>query len=229
MSKKSTVLIWDWDGTLLYTRPAFEQAFKQLQKEYPSSYFSAENFEVLLQNWGAFWDACPLLPEEKTNAMRFYGETYKKVNTSAARLMPNAQEVLVWAQSNGFKQVLVSNKVQWAIESEIAHFGLSDCFVKVQGVERGLHPDKKPSRSYGETALKDIAYSDIIVIGDSKDDILFAQNLSAKCLYLGDNAASDFKGQKVNSLTQVQTYLQNMPSQRQETNLNYITRQKELL
>ncbi len=98
---------------------------------YPCSYFTPENFEILLKNWGIFWDACPLSDTEKTNAMRFYGATYKKVNTTASCLMPGASEILSWAKERGFNQILVSNKVQWVIESEIEHFGLKDYFSKV--------------------------------------------------------------------------------------------------
>ncbi len=209
MNAQSTVLIWDWDGTLLYTRPAFEKAFGELQREFPCPYFSAENFEALLKNWGAFWEGCPLPAEEKTKAMQFYGSTYKKVNTSASHLMPQAKAVLSWAKEAGFKQMLVSNKVQWAIEGEIEHFGLKDYFLKIQGVEPGLHPDKKPSLTYGAKALAGINHTDVIVIGDSKDDILFAQNLSAKCLYLGDTATPDFNGQHMTNLADVQTFLKN--------------------
>ncbi len=220
MKAKSTVLIWDWDGTLLYTRPAFEKAFAILNKEFPCSYFTPTNFELLLKNWGAFWEACPLPIAEKTKAMRFYGETYKQVNTSASFLMPQAQEVLSWAKENEYQQILVSNKVQWAIESEITHFGLTDYFSKVQGVEIGLHPDKKPSRSYGLQALEGIDYETAIVIGDSKDDITFAQNLSAKCLYLGNTIPSDFNGFKVASLAEVQSILQNMSAKQAQPNIN---------
>ncbi len=131
MDTNATVLIWDWDGTLLYTRPAFEQAFTALQKKYSDPYFTPENFETLLKNWGAFWENCPLPPEEKTSAMHFYRDAYKAVSTSAARLMPGAETVLSWAKENGFQQILVSNKVQWAIESEINHFGLTPYFQKI--------------------------------------------------------------------------------------------------
>ncbi len=210
MYPQSTVLIWDWDGTLLNTRPAFEQAFTALQTEFPCPYFTLKNFEVLLKNWGAFWENCPLPPEERTAAMQFYGATYKKVNTTASRLMPYAQEVLSEAQKAGFNQILVSNKIQWAIEAEVEHFGLTNCFSKIQGVEKGLHPDKKPSRSYGEKALEGLRYDTLIVIGDSTDDITFANNLNAKCLYLGTNPFPDLNRQNVNTLTDVQTVLKNL-------------------
>ncbi len=227
MNIKSTVLLWDWDGTLLYTRPAFERAFSELKKEFPCPYFSSENFEKLLKNWGAFWDGCPLSDDEKKKAMRFYGDTYKKINTTASRLMPQAKEVLQWAKENGFKQILVSNKVQWAIDDEVGYFGIKDCFVKIQGVEVGLHPDKKPSRIYGERALANVNYTDIIVIGDSKDDILFAQNLSAKCLYLGEGDTSDFDGRQVSSLTDVQVYLQKIVSTEQHHSYNKLNNQRD--
>lgn len=208
MNPASCLLLWDWDGTLVDTRPAFVKAFEVLKEAYPCSYFTAENFERLLKNWGDFWENCPLLQKEE--AMHFYGNTYKMHSIEDLQLMPNAKSILTWAQKKGFRQILVSNKVQWAIDKECAHLGVKDYFERCVGVESGLHPDRKPSVSYGAKALQGLSYEQLIVVGDSKDDLAFAENLGAIGIYidrvpLSESLTKPFV--RVSSLKEVKNFL----------------------
>lgn len=213
MRPSDTVIIWDWDNTLVDTRPVFEKAFELLKQKHPCDYFTSENFEKLLKNWGSFWQECSL--SQKEEAMHFYGDTYKEISLDYIRLMPAAQEVLSQLQEAGFQQIVVSNKVHWAIDKEVQHLNLSSYFLKYVGVEKGLHPDKKPNASYGKKALEGILYKNRVVIGDSADDILFAENLKAPCIYVQKNRCPQLSARSYfacSSLNEVNEYLQKIIS-----------------
>ncbi len=72
-----------------------------------------------------------------------------------------------------------------------------------------MKPDKKPSRSCGEKALEGLTQPNIIVIGDTKDDVLFPRNLDAQCLYLGQESVQDANVQKINASADIQIFLKN--------------------
>lgn len=189
MISSAGLILWDWDNTLVDTRPVFEKAFEMLKEKYPCDYFIPKNLELLLKNWGAFWEKCPLNVREE--AMHFYGDTYKLLSLEYLKPIENSQDVLAWSFSNGFGQILVSNKVQWAIDKEVAHLQMASYFLRCVGVEKGLYPDKKPSLSYGQKALNGLSYEYIIVIGDSADDLLFAENLNAIGIYVNNQPQTE--------------------------------------
>lgn len=190
MNKKQ-VIIWDWDNTLVNSRPIVEKALNDLSDHYKLGGISVEDISsVMGTHRGLFWTShFADLP----TAIGYYQSCYlKRLEELMPELLPGANKLLHFFQENDIPQLVLSNKRQDILDKECDLMGLRSYFTTVQGTDLTQDPPGKPQLEFALNALKDMARRYIILIGDGLSDMKMAEVLNATGFYV--RAAGPEKG-----------------------------------
>lgn len=181
----NTVVVWDWDDTLIDATPLFVATYHELAKHYPCYWFEEDRSELLVKDWVSFWASCPL--ENKKEAKLYYDEAYMQLMENKIELLPQAKEALLFFASLNMEQVLVSNKLQYMLEKETEQLGVKSFFSFIQGTSR-LYPEYyKPQPCFAQKISDKLIGKNLIAIGDKKSDMLFANQLGAQAFWIQQN------------------------------------------
>jgi len=120
--------------------------------------------------------------EQTEDVVTLYRALYTKKGRAMATLFPGAMETLAAVKAMGIRIALVSNKSHEGLRRLAAHLGIESCIDVMQGADPASF--RKPdARLYTENLaprLPEAGESQVLVVGDTDTDLLFARNASLR-------------------------------------------------
>ena len=174
--KKNKIILWDWDNTLVDTFEAIWCAQNEMRLHYGLPEWSQEEAKQAMNKSGRNLIK-DLLGEDKAKEARtYYLHSYTK-NIGHLKLKESATEILEYARSLGFINILASNKAKNILLDEVKGLGLLSHFDKIIGAEEAA--EDKPSKIFTDKAMEEFDVKNLIVsIGDGLSDVKMAHNYS---------------------------------------------------
>lgn len=183
--KDKELLIFDFDGTLINSVPDLTLATNMLLRHYKLAALTIEEVTPFIGN-GAKALAKRALkyskPEQEItdelldDALNIYVAAYKEISCQETYLYPGVLDTLKYLQAKGYKMMICTNKPYEFIEPILDKLEIKQYFDSWIG-ENSL-PEKKPSGAPLLHLAEEIntTKEKCIMVGDSKNDILSAQN-----------------------------------------------------
>lgn len=186
------VIAFDYDGTLFDTRPAIihciARAFEESGRPKPAddAVWQTVRSGIALQDTFLMLDR-DLRADRAAlqDRVRIYRTIYLDEGTALLRPFAGAKDVLHELHSRGIKCLIVSNKGIAAIRRSLAENGLNSFIDLVLGDEPGLprKPDPAMMTDHVLPRYPQFDRQDILVVGDTEADILFAQRSGTTCCW----------------------------------------------
>ncbi|POF52042.1 phosphoglycolate phosphatase [Vibrio vulnificus] len=124
-----------------------------------------------------------LSDELRTEARELFDDFYQQTGHKLSHLYPTVKETLKALHQAGFTLALVTNKPSKFVPDVLQQHGIADYFVDVLGGDS--FPEKKPNPIALNWLMEkhQIQPTEMLMVGDSKNDILAAKN--AGCASFG--------------------------------------------
>jgi phosphoglycolate phosphatase len=177
-----TTVILDFDGTLASSlegiHACFQEALSRFGYPRPSVAEVRQTVGLTLE------ESVRILTREQCGGAQVsevvgcYRRLYSEKGRSMATLFPGAMDALLAVRQMGVRTVLVSNKSHKGLCNLAEHLGVEACIDAMHGIDNGSF--RKPdARLYTQTIaprLPEPRGSQVLVVGDTESDILFAKN-----------------------------------------------------
>lgn len=168
-----TVILWDWDNTLVDTFGAILSAQNAMRRFYGMPVWTKEESKAAMNISGRNLIRDLVGEERAKEARQIYLKAYTQ-NVGAINLKPGAIDVLEKIKSLGHINILASNKAGSILRNEAHTLNVDHYFNRIIGAEDT--PNDKPSKSFTDAALEGFTYEKILSIGDGKADIKMGHN-----------------------------------------------------
>lgn len=184
---QKTIVIWDWDGTLVDSIATARMALQDLAAKYGLPEIQDKDIlNVMSIHKGTFWT--DNFGPHFDAAFHYFLERFEHHNAQKdLEIYEGALEAMRWLKSHGIPQMVISNKPQYLLDEECDRLELHSYFVRVFGTDV-MDEDKKPNLTFAHKALQDLFYDSLVMIGDGEADMYFARNLQALALYVHNPA-----------------------------------------
>ena len=189
--KKKELIIFDLDGTLIDSMPDLAQAINRTLSHFELTPLTLEEATLFIGNGAvklverALEHA--LKPKNVTEdlfkeAFDYYTSAYREVVCDKTFLYPGVLETLQHLDNNGYVMTICTNKPSEFIEPILDKLSIKQYFKYWIGGDslKEKKPDASPLFYLAEKMNKDV--DDCIMVGDSKNDILAAQNANMECI-----------------------------------------------
>lgn len=180
------LIILDFDGTLCATHEAIlfciKRAYTTLNKAVPEHNFSEQTIRAGLGMEKTIKLLSPELTEQQIqDLLASYEAIYLTEGEQKSAPYSAANEVLATLYAAGFVLTVVSNKAVAAVIAALERFQLKKYISIVVGDTKELRkkPDPMAYTDYIQPKFKEINPQEILVVGDTPADLLFAQNIGA--------------------------------------------------
>lgn len=167
------LILWDWDNTLVDTFGAIFAAQNDTRVHFGLSKWTIEESKKAMNTSGRNL-LKDIFGEEKATEARVYFLSRYAMHAAEIQLNKGAKEILYFAQTHGFINVLASNKAGPILRNEAETLGVTSYFDKIIGAEDT--DNDKPSKFFTDAAIKGFDFDSLISIGDGKSDIKMAHN-----------------------------------------------------
>ena len=175
----TTLIIWDFDGTLADTRPWIYASYRYAARE---SGFPEPSDEQLSHHCcGGIFDNLEVLfgktGEEAEAMAALYRKYYAENCMDKVCLFDGIRDMLHTLKERGYAQAVATMKIQPVAKELTENMGIGDCFVKVAGTALDHKVTKtqmiRECRSSGD-------YDRVVMVGDCPSDMHAAQNAGAE-------------------------------------------------
>jgi len=180
------LLILDFDGTLCATHEAIlfciKRTYQTLHMTMPKHDFIDETIRAGLGMEKTIEVLSPDLTQQQIHhSLSIYEAIYLAEGEDKSAPFPKAREVLARLHAAGFILTVVSNKAVAAVDTALQRFQLKQSIAMVIGDTKTLKkkPDPMAYTDYIKPKFKHISPKQILMIGDTPADLLFAQNIGA--------------------------------------------------
>lgn len=180
------LLILDFDGTLCATHEAIlfciKRAYETLHMVMPNHDFIDETIRAGLGMEKTLEVLSPNLTQQQIHRLlNTYEAIYLAEGEDRSAPFPKAAETLAKIYATGFILTVVSNKAVAAVDTALERFQLKQYIDMVIGDTKTLikKPDPMAYIDYIKPKFNDINSKQILMIGDTPADLLFAQNIGA--------------------------------------------------
>ncbi|MBP5534572.1 MAG: HAD hydrolase-like protein [Alphaproteobacteria bacterium] len=167
------VILWDWDNTLVDTFDAIWNAQNAMRVHYGLPEWTKEEAKTAMNQSGRNLIKNLVGEEKAKEARAYYLEQYAK-NACHLKLKKGAVELLDYAKSAGYINILASNKAKDILCNEVNQMGILKKFDKMIGAEEA--PEDKPSKIFTDKAIEGWDVNLLISIGDGLSDVKMARN-----------------------------------------------------
>lgn len=183
--KNKELIIFDFDGTLINSIPDLTSAINNMLSHYNLLLLTIEQVTPFIGNGAkplvkraleAAMENQGLSDIDFNEAFAIYLSAYKKITCKDTFLYPRVIETLKYLDKKGYKMAICTNKPFEFIESILSTLEIKQ-FFKIWIGEDSLQ-EKKPNALPLVHLVKELnsTIEKSIMIGDSKNDILAAQN-----------------------------------------------------
>ena len=202
MNAPAKIILFDWDNTIVQSAKALKDAMETVL----DTGFSLPDLDVREQYFGtSFRSGFPhLFGNRWQEAKEIYHQKFQKCRDAYPNqlfpFVPDAEEILNYCKQQNYQMAVVSNRFHEDLVYEVNKTGLQDLFFCICG--SGPSDADKPDISHAryalqmgmcgyETMLDDaVTRKNIVMIGDSKVDMLLAKNLNVTGILLTDDASN---------------------------------------
>ena len=195
MSFDSIKLIaFDLDGTLLDSVPDLAEAadkavqslgYPTVSLEQVKSYVGNGADLLIGRSLSQNMQVSPDIDAETLlEARRIFDDYYQQGGHRLSHLYPHVQKVLAQLHESGFKLALVTNKPSKFVPEVLAKHGLDAYFVDVIGGDTFTNKKPDPEALNWLLDKHRLESSEMLMVGDSKNDILAAQNAGCRSFAL---------------------------------------------
>lgn len=186
--KPYKLVIFDFDGTLFATHEAIIHCVTKTFEKYERPIPSRDAIYQTITKGLALHDSFNLLdsanqksPEEILEWIEIYREFYRNDGDARTEPYENVRLALEHVKATGATIIIVSNKGPKAIHSALVNYDLMQYISLVVGDTQGMK--KKPDPMIFNEIIKpkfsEVKGEEILVIGDTSADLLFAKNIGA--------------------------------------------------
>lgn len=170
----SLLIIWDWDNTLMNTRPAVKAGLQDLLDYHQLPPVSDDDvLNVMTSHRGQFWQS--RFGDNTPDAVTYYVQCYQKY-VDLVQPFEHTINILKYVQKQQVPQIILSNKNHGALIQEVARHKLTDFFDDIRGT---TGPLGKPDKEFVAPFLEKYNPSKIVLIGDGISDMYMAKNIDA--------------------------------------------------
>lgn len=181
--EKIKAVFFDWDNTLVDAWPVLLAATNITRQKFGLETVSLAQIKILARQ------------STREGFPKAYGENWQQAqnifynaineNATLLKIFPQTPSLLKKLKSAGIKTALISNKLNTLLHSEVQEMNLQ--FDIVLGA--GDAPKDKPHPEMGIVALKklNLQPNEVVYIGDSVTDWLFAKSLNIPAIAIGDD------------------------------------------
>lgn len=180
------LLILDFDGTLCATHDAIlfciKRTYAALHMTIPNHDFIDETIRAGLGMEKSFKILSPDLTQQQIyRLLNTYETIYLVEGEEKSSPFPKAAHVLEKLFATGYILIVVSNKAVAAVNTALKRFQLKQYIAMVIGDTKTLRkkPDPMAYTDFIKPKYNDISPKQILMIGDTPADLLFAQNIGA--------------------------------------------------
>lgn len=150
MTTRPTVLLFDWDNTLLDSWSVIHAAMNETLEAMGQARWSREEAEARIR--ASMRDSFPILFRDRAKeAETVFYAAFERLHMQQLDPLPGAAELLAWASNAGFYLGVVSNKRGSYLRKEAAHLGWDKYFKALAGA--GDAARDKPAREHVQKAL----------------------------------------------------------------------------
>ncbi len=175
-----TIVMWDWDGTIVDSRGSITQSLNDLAAHYKQEPVTlAEVANVMSFHKGAFW--IRRFAERMDEAFDYFVARLN-IHSKTIVVAPGIVPCLDYLKSVNISQIVASNCPEPLLKQECATVQLTDYFERLCGTSL-TDNIKKPSPDF-ISKLNGIDFDRCIMIGDGTSDMLFAHNIGALGIYV---------------------------------------------
>lgn len=180
------LLILDFDGTLCATHNAIlfciKRTYETLHMTIPNHDFIDETIRAGLGMEKSLEILSPDLTQQQIHHLLSTYETiYLAEGEEKSAPFPKAAEVLAKLFATGYILIVVSNKAVAAVNTALERFQLKQYIAMIIGDTKTLRkkPDPMAYNDFIKPKYIDISPKQILMVGDTPADLLFAQNIGA--------------------------------------------------
>ena len=182
-----TLIIWDWNNTLVDTIQASFLAMQDVAHHYGTPVVAKEDMMTVIGTHRDYWQRT--FGDKEEEAVHYYLNRYATYRDTI-QIIDGAEEVLTFLKSKNVSQIILSNEDETLLFPETECTGLKCYFDYIQG-SRDEHA--KPELAFAERALKNFTYDRLILIGDGLSDMQMADVLGAVCVCVFNHVPDDVK------------------------------------
>lgn len=168
-----TLILWDWDNTLIDTFEAIFAAQNDTRVHYGLPKWTREESKNAMNTSGRNLIKDVFGTDKAAEARAYFLACYER-HAAEIQLKEGALDILAFTKAKGFINVLASNKAGSILRNEAQTLGVFTYFARVIGAE-DAHSDK-PSKDFTDAAIDGFMFENIMSIGDGKADIQMAHN-----------------------------------------------------
>lgn len=176
MSERPTILLFDWDNTLVDSWSVIHAAMNTTLEAMGHPRWSRFEAETRIRTSSR--DSFPgLFGERWKEAEKTFYEAFEQLHLLELRPLAGAEELLGWASGAGFYMGVVSNKRGSYLRQEAAHLGWDRYFAALAGAADAVRD--KPAREHVQKALdpgKHQPGRHVWFIGDTDIDLVCAHS-----------------------------------------------------
>lgn len=180
------LIILDFDGTLCATHEAIlfciKRTYQTLHMTVPKHDFIDQTIRAGLGMEKTLYALSPELnPQQIHHLLSVYETIYLAEGEDKSAPFHKAEEILAKLHSRGFILTVVSNKAIVAVNTALERFNLKQYIAMVVGDTKTLRkkPDPMAYTDYIKPKFEYITSRQILMVGDTPADLLFAQNIGA--------------------------------------------------
>jgi phosphoglycolate phosphatase len=185
------ILLLDFDGTLFFTKDAIKHCLEQTMQHFAYTKIDHDAINAVINQGLTLEDSFKILTEKLEHhkhppmpeMVSYYRTLYNsEIGIQKTSMYPNIAETLRKLHHNSIMMIVVSNKGQAAIENTLNYFGILQYISLVVGSKPGIKskPDPMIFHEVIKSTLVNHSVDDVLVVGDTVPDLLFAKNISAK-------------------------------------------------
>ncbi|MAQ71433.1 MAG: HAD family hydrolase [Alphaproteobacteria bacterium] len=179
-----SLIIFDWDGTLVSTLGLLHDAHNHARKELGYTAWTLEEYKKHMHN-----SSLKLYPElYGERAEEGLGHLYKYVeenHLTGLAPLDNALEFIEMLSSKKIPMVLVSNKKHRYLIKEVAALGWKKYFLSIVGAGEAANDKPDPDPVYMALEQAKIAKESLknaLYFGDTTTDVECAKSLGVECV-----------------------------------------------
>ena len=180
-------VIWDWNGTLFDDLHLCADVMDGLLLEHGLPGLSVERYQSVF--------GFPVIDYYRRLGFDFDRHPFEVVGAEFIRryeqrrleadLRPGVPDLLSGLQQRGVQHSILSAYSQGTLEELVAHFDLTDYFIKLVGLNT-IYADSKVQNGVRWMSELGLASEDVLMVGDTVHDAEVAQAMGCACVLLGD-------------------------------------------